>query len=94
MSYYEPKSQKYAQAPEVIFDFHGYTTAECKEVLDEVISEKIHKHIRIIVGKGLNSVNGPILPDFVKGYLNERGIRYSQSKIQNGGEGALEVFLS
>ncbi len=65
----------------------------CKHVLEDVIEAGEYSHIRIIVGKGLNSPNGPILPDFVRNFLTEKGIRFSQSKIQNGGEGALEVFF-
>lgn len=85
---------KYKQEPEYILDFHGHTTSECKVLLDEIISSQEYKYIRIIVGKGMNSINGPILPNFVKNYLYDRNIRFVQSKIQDGGEGALEVMLS
>jgi DNA-nicking Smr family endonuclease len=84
---------KYQQNAEAEIDLHGYTTIESKEILDDLISERKYKHIRIIVGKGNNSANGPILPSFVKNYLDSRDIRYSQSKIQHGGEGALDVFF-
>lgn len=95
MSYYagNSKNNKYQQEPEFELDFHGWTTMECKEELDEIIRENDYSHIRIIVGKGKNSADGPVLPNFVKNYLNERNIRFSQSKIQDGGEGALEVYL-
>lgn len=91
MSYYA--NNKYESEPEFELDFHGWTTEECKEELDEIIREGDYSHIRVIVGKGKNSEGGPVLPNFVKNYLNERNIRFSQSKIQDGGEGALEVFL-
>lgn len=96
MSYYAPlggKHNKYPQEPELILDFHGYTTLECKDELDALIAEGEYHHIRIIVGKGKNSIDGPILPHFVRNYLTERSIRFNQSTLQNGGEGALEVFL-
>ncbi|MES2023240.1 MAG: Smr/MutS family protein [Patescibacteria group bacterium] len=93
MSYYADKGNKYPQNPELVLDFHGYTTMECKEELDELIGNSEYSHIRIIVGKGQNSANGPILPDFVRNYLTTRNIRFNQSKIQAGGAGALEVFL-
>lgn len=93
MSYYADTGNKYKQIPEAVFDFHGYTTFECEEALDEIIREGEYKHIRIIVGKGKNSINGPILPNFVKNYLNSNNIRFNQSKFQDGGEGSLEVFL-
>ena len=87
------KNNKYIQNPEHIIDLHGYTTAETQDLLDELLAEAEYQHVRIIIGRGHNSENGPVLPDFVKNYLNNRNIRYNQSKIQDGGEGALEVFL-
>jgi DNA-nicking Smr family endonuclease len=93
MSFYANKNNKYTQTPELVLDFHGYTTFECKEVLDELVVSHEYSHVRIIVGKGKNSTNGPILPDFVKNYLVDNNIRFNTSKIQDGGEGALEVFL-
>lgn len=94
MSYYADKGNKYAQVPEQILDLHGYTTAECQDAIDELIREGEHKHIRIIVGRGKRSANGPVLPDFVKNYLNMHNIRWIQSKINEGGEGSLEVFFN
>ncbi len=99
MSYYEAqkKHNKYKQEPDLILDFHGMTTAECKEELDLIVNNKVVNsisHIRIIVGKGTRSQNGPVLPDFVRNYLTTHNIRFSQSKIQDGGEGALEVYLA
>ena len=88
------KINKYATEPEIEIDLHGYTTLESKEVLDELLREQKYSVVRIIVGKGNNSENGPVLPSFVKNYLTEHRVRFSQSKIQNGGEGALEVFLN
>lgn len=96
MSYYADmgkKNNKYPQEPELIVDFHGYTTLECKDDLDELIEGGQYSHVRIIVGKGRNSIDGPVLPNFVKNYLTERSIRFSQSKIADGGEGSLEVYL-
>lgn len=84
---------KYLQEPEHIIDLHGLTTSESKILLDDLVSDKNYSHVRIIIGKGLNSANGPILPFFVKNYLADRNIRFNQSNIQNGGEGSLEVFF-
>ena len=93
MSYYADKGNKYAQVPDLILDFHGYTTFECQEELEALIRDQEYKHIRVIIGRGRNSTNGPVLPDFVKNYLTSQNIRFNQSKIQDGGEGSLEVFL-
>lgn len=84
---------KYPQELEREFDFHGMTTMECKIALDELVKSRTYDHVRIIVGRGTNSPNGPVLPNFVKSYLVQRGIRFSQSKVQDGGEGALEVWF-
>ena len=86
-------NNKYIQTPEYVVDLHGFTTGESQAILDELIEEAEYKYIRVIVGKWTNSENGPVLPDFVKNYLTDRNIRFNQSKIQDGGEGALEVFL-
>ena len=94
MSYYTPAENKYPQIPEQIIDLHGYTTSESKEILDEIFNDKEVGHVRIIVGRGLNSSTGPVLPSFVKNYLNSNQINFHQAKIQDGGEGALEVFFN
>lgn len=83
---------KYAKNPDHIIDLHGCTKAEVGTLLDSLFKAN-HKHIRIITGKGNHSANGAVVRTFVKDYLNSRGIRFNQSKIQDGGEGSLEVFM-
>ncbi len=85
---------KYAQEPGVIVDLHGHTTREAEAILQKIIDAHAYPHVRIVVGKGNHSRSGPVLRDFVKSYLTQRNIRFNQSKIQDGGEGSLEVFLS
>jgi DNA-nicking Smr family endonuclease len=87
------KKNKYKQNAELEIDLHGYTTYETQDILNELVAERKYKHIRVITGRGLNSQDGPVLPDFVKNYFDIRGIRFSQSKPADGGDGALEVFL-
>jgi len=95
MSYYEAqKHNKYPQTPEDVFDFHGMTTSECKLELEEIIRDEEYNHIRIIVGKGTRSPNGPVLPDFIRNYLTDHNIRFSPSKPQDGGDGSLEVYFN
>lgn len=84
---------KYEQKAEIEIDLHGCTTAESKVILDECFKKRSYDHIRIITGKGKRSSDGPVLPNFVKSYLKARNITYRQSKLQDGGAGALEVFL-
>ncbi len=85
--------KKYQRNPETITDLHGYTTEEARIAINELIKENKYKHIRIITGKGIHSENGPILKNFIRSYLEKNNIHYTQSKIQDGGEGAFEVFL-
>jgi len=93
MSFYADKNNKYKQVPDLVLDLHGYTTLECEDALSELVEGREYRHVRLIVGKGRNSQNGPVLPNFVKNYLNDRNIRFNQSKLQDGGEGSLEVFF-
>ena len=83
---------KYLRTPQEIIDLHGHTTAEAKIVLDDLIRSN-HNYVRIIVGKGNHSENGPVLRDFVKKYFLSKNVHFNQAKISDGGEGALEVFL-
>ncbi len=84
---------KYQKTPEIIIDLHGKTIAEAKVLLDTIIAEKKYSHIRMITGKCSYREHGPILQPFVKNYLEEKNIKFNQSKIQDGGEGALEVYI-
>jgi DNA-nicking Smr family endonuclease len=85
--------KKYEQRAEYELDLHGKTGAEAKMLVDELIDSRVYRHIRVIVGKGTHSQMGPVLPYVVKNHLYGRGIRYERSKLADGGEGALEVFL-
>ena len=84
---------KYLKTPDDIIDLHGYMVAEAKILLDSLVSKKQQKHIRIITGRGVHGQNGPVIKNFVMKYLGDRNIRFNQSKIQDGGEGSLEVFM-
>jgi len=84
---------KYERIPDEIIDLHGYTTEEVEEMLQKLFRENKNKHIRIITGKALNRERGPVLRNFVKDFLNSKGIKFNQSKIEDGGEGSLEVFF-
>jgi DNA-nicking Smr family endonuclease len=87
------KQNKYIQTPDKVIDLHGLTTDESADLLGALLMGRRGVHVRIIVGKGTRSANGPVLPDFVKHYLARHDVSFRQSKIQEGGEGALEVFF-
>lgn len=90
---------KYLRQPDGVIDLHGRTTAESEDILRDIFKNKKvdgksgSSHVRIIVGKGNHSNGKPILRDFVKNYLTAKNIRYTQSKIQDGGEGAIEAYF-
>lgn len=84
---------KYAQEPDEILDLHGLTMSESMILLEDMLDREELSHVRIIVGKGMHSKGGPVLPGFVKQFLTAKHVRFSQSKVVDGGEGALEVYL-
>jgi len=84
---------KYERTPEMVLDLHGYTTEEVKSLLDKMLAEHRYSHVRIITGKCSFREHGPVLAPFVRSYLEGKNINFNQAKIQDGGEGALEVFL-
>jgi DNA-nicking Smr family endonuclease len=84
---------KYERIPEYILDLHRQTLREAEVTLLSILKAKKYNHIRIITGKGLHSSNGPVIKNFVRSLLQSKNIKFSQSKIADGGEGAFEVFL-
>ena len=84
---------KYISVPKEIIDLHGHTKAEAEEALAELIHDGTHSHVRIITGRGLHSPNGPVLREFVAQYLLAHNISYTRSKLEDGGEGAVEVYF-
>lgn len=87
------KNNKYRLEPEKTIDLHGLTTSEVTSLLNELRATSRGVLVRIIVGRGTRSMNGPVLPEHVKRYLTSANISYKQSKIQEGGEGALEAWF-
>jgi len=88
------KINKYESKPYKCIDLHGYTKQEAESVLTQLINTSKGKHIRIITGKGLHSEDKePIIKSFTKDFLCSHNISFTTSKIQNGGDGALEVYF-
>lgn len=87
------KQNKYVQIPDKIVDLHGHTAHEAEAILSAFMKTQKITHVRMIVGRGTHSADGPVLPDVVKHFLARHDVSFRQSKIQEGGEGALEVFF-
>lgn len=85
---------KYERTPQYILDLHRKTVKEAETILVQMIQSKQYQHVRIITGKGLHSVNGPVIKNFVRAFLSTQNIKFNQSKIADGGDGAFEVFLT
>ncbi|MCK9351430.1 MAG: Smr/MutS family protein [Candidatus Paceibacterota bacterium] len=84
---------KYLQTPEHILDLHGMTCRESKTAIFRLLSDHRYSHVRIITGKGTFREKSGTLREFVKTILKDNGIDFRPSKLSDGGEGALEVFL-
>ena len=91
------KIDKYNPIVEAEFDLHGYyaeeARTETRNFLNKANTDGLSR-VRIIVGKGNRSHGGNgVLGDVVKSLLNQEGYDYTYAKIQDGGEGALEVKI-
>ncbi len=89
------KANKYAQVVQGELDLHGYYQDEAKTMVQDFLKEAEKKgfsRVRIIVGKGTHSSKGEgVLGNMLKSLLNKEGYDYTYAKIQDGGEGAIEV---
>ena len=92
MSYYYPKQVR-AGTPDEIIDMHGYTTREARGVLHDLLETARGTHVRLIVGKGKNGTDGPVLRTSVEHALREHDIRYAYAHPLDGGDGALDVYF-
>lgn len=82
---------------EAELDLHGYTVDEARleveDFLCECRAEGLGK-VRVITGKGLHSENQTgVLRAYVKRMLDAQDLRYEYAKYNEGGEGALDVYL-
>ena len=90
------KKKNYTPTIDAELDLHGYYAEEARaaalEFLNEAYTDGLRR-VRIVVGKGNRSTNGAVLPDAIKSLLNREGFDYRYAKLQDGGEGALEITL-
>ena len=81
-------------------DLHGFTGDEVNEELDRFLAEAFRKDwrcVKIIHGRGLRSVKGPVLKDAVArrlvGRYRKQIIAFVSARQCDGGLGALYVLL-
>lgn len=88
---------KYYKPVEAEIDLHQMTKEEArKETMVFLEDSQVLglKKVRIITGKGLHSKDGVgILNAYVKSLLDGAGFEYQNAKYNEGGEGALDVFI-
>jgi DNA-nicking Smr family endonuclease len=77
---------------DIILDFHGYTANQAISILEQTITNNHNRIIiRIIHGKGINSINNhPVLKHIVRRFLirHPRLLAYSTANMALGGSGA------
>ena len=81
-------------------DLHGFTGEEVNEELDRFLAEAFRKNwrcVKIIHGRGLRSVKGPVLKDAVArrlvGRYRKKVLAFVSARQCDGGLGALYVLL-
>ncbi len=87
--------------PETELDLHGYTAIGAQVKTKSFITGCKHQGfftVRIIVGKGLHSELGPVLPDVVEDVLKElkkqnQVLAYEWEKKKKARSGAVIVFI-
>ena len=91
------KQNKYLQTVQMELDLHGLTKEETREEVLDFLSEanlKGYNKIRIITGKGIHSEdNRGVLKEYVQSMLDEKGLKYTDAKINEGGSGAINIEL-
>lgn len=81
-------------------DLHGYTVPEAEAKMEDFLKESLLRGLRcvkIIHGRGLRSVNGPVIKAGVlkrlSGHYRKHVIAYVTARQCDGGLGALYVLL-
>ena len=81
-------------------DLHGFTGEEVNEELDRFLAEAFRKNwrcVKIIHGRGLRSVKGPVLKDAVTrrlvGRYRKKVLAFVSARQCDGGLGALYILL-
>lgn len=91
------KINKYAIHPGAELDLHGLTLLEAEEEVSAFVAESRNKglaRVRIITGRGIHSLDGrAVLKLGIETFLKHKGYKFREAKINEGGEGALEVSL-
>lgn len=87
-------------SPEDRLDLHGLTRQEARDKVRFFLEDGVfhgRKTVLIITGRGKGSAEGPVLREFIEGYLSREArawvVEWGRAPARYGGEGALVVFL-
>lgn len=88
------------RSPEARLDLHGMTRQEARDKVRFFLEDAVFhgfKTVLIITGRGKGSAEGPVLREFMEGYLSRAArawvVEWGRAPARYGGEGALVVFL-
>ena len=88
------------RAPEARLDLHGLNRQEAREKVRFFLEDAVFqglKTVLIITGRGKGSADGPVLRQFMEGYLSREArawvVEWGRAPARYGGEGALVAFL-
>lgn len=91
------KKNKYAQISQASLDLHGMTIDEAEFAVEDFLRQSRAQQlnrVRIITGKGINSPNGLArLKPWLEDYLRSKNYQFRSAKINEGGEGAVDVSM-
>lgn len=81
--------------PDIILDFHGYTSLEARYALRDIVLSNEYEYIRIITGKGERTPTGVgVIKSTVHAFLREHDISFQDAPSHEGGSGACDIFLN
>ena len=92
------KKNKYAQNLKIDaeIDLHGMTDYEATDAVLNFLEnsrDSQKKTIKIITGKGLQSIGVPVLKNITREILIQQNLKFSAANAQNGGTGAFIINL-
>lgn len=86
------KHNKYAYVPDRVIDLHGMTVADAAAALIDVLDNRGTQKVRIITGKGNHSAGGVgLVRQEIKRLLAARTIPWKYAKLDQGGEGVIDI---
>lgn len=91
------KDRYFDDNPNAVFDMHGMLRDQVPHELESFLYKARNSNfekVRIITGKGLNSLDGtPVVRQAAQAYLNQNGYSYNYAPMFDGGDGALDVYI-